>query len=325
LGISGESAGGHKIEDEGVAVADQSVLNFVGGGVTADDFGDKTRVTIAGGGTTHDILSATHTDSIARVVARGGIIVGESTPLWDILLLGVAGRYLRSDGTDLLYSTIQEADLPSNIALNKLVALTINRALESDASGVIIASAVTNTELNLLAGKTALEELSNKNIASGYAGVDANIRLLLARLPIGTAFQRYRTNTGATAIENFTEKAGFEFVIGDGVSVIPTGVKFTMRVEFDCEITRWSLMAKESGSVVVDVNRYTSLANYDAGTKASITGSDTPDLVSDKSDDSTALTGWTVVLNEGDILECEVDSVTTITQTTLSLRASKRG
>ena len=84
-------------------------------------------------------------------------------------------------------------------------------------------------------------------------------------------------------------------------------------------------MAKESGSIVIDINRYTSLANYDSGTKASITGSDTPDLVTDKADDSTALTGWTVVLNEGDILEAEVDSITTITRNTLSLRISKRG
>ena len=84
-------------------------------------------------------------------------------------------------------------------------------------------------------------------------------------------------------------------------------------------------MAKESGSIVMDINRYTSLANYDAGTKASITGTDIPDLVADKSDDSTALTGWTVILNEGDILEAEIDSISTITRNTCSLRVSKRG
>ena len=80
-----------------------------------------------------------------------------------------------------------------------------------------------------------------------------------------------------------------------------------------------------SSSIVVDINRYTSLANYDAGTKASIAGSDLPTLVSDKSNESTALTGWTTVLNQGDILEAEVDSITTATRVTISLRLNKRG
>ena len=131
--------------------------------------------------------------------------------------------------------------------------------------------------------------------------------------------------TSLTFIEFGSEESAFVFVVGNGVDVITTGIKVVLRVEFDCEITRWTMIAKESGSIVIDVNRYTSLANYDAGTKASITGTDKPDLVSDKSDDSVALTGWTVILNAGDILEAEVDSITTITRNTLSLRVTKRG
>lgn len=42
--------GGHTIEDEGVALTQRTVLNFVGAGVTAADSGGKTVVTIAGGG-----------------------------------------------------------------------------------------------------------------------------------------------------------------------------------------------------------------------------------------------------------------------------------
>jgi len=50
MGASGGGAGGHKIEDEGISVVDRDILNFVGTGVTADDFGGKTRVTITAGG-----------------------------------------------------------------------------------------------------------------------------------------------------------------------------------------------------------------------------------------------------------------------------------
>lgn len=160
------------------------------------------------------------------------------------------------------------------------------------------------------------------SIASGDIGA---LQVLNAKIALGTAFQRKRTNSGVTAIEDFTEKISIEFILDGGGSVLTTGIKGVIRIEQDCEITRWALMADQSGSIIVDINRYTSLANYDAGTKASITGTDTPDLVSDKSDDSVALTGWTVILNEGDILEYEIDSITTIERATLSLRATKRG
>lgn len=264
-----------------------------------------------------------------------------------------------------------------------MISLTASRALETDGSGFIVASAITQLELSRLAGvssaiqtqlDTKLETTSNvgagagialtkvaqdapfksfigetlkiivtnnvndltftlgssvelntnRDIANGYPSVDANIRLLLARLPIGTAFQRFRTNSGATAIENIDEEIAFAFIVGNGSDVVTTGVKVVLRVEFACEITRWTMLAKESGSMVIDINRYTSLANYDSGTKASITGTDIPTLSSDKGNDSVALTGWTVILNAGDILEAEIDSVTTITRNTLSLRAKKR-
>lgn len=52
---------------------------------------------------------------------------------------------------------IADADIDASaaIALSKLAALTANRALETDASGVISASAVTDTELNYLDGVTS--------------------------------------------------------------------------------------------------------------------------------------------------------------------------
>ena len=60
---------------------------------------------------THSLLSATHGDSTASTVTRGDIVVGTGvTPTWDDLALGAAGKVLRSDGTDLLYSTFTIPD-----------------------------------------------------------------------------------------------------------------------------------------------------------------------------------------------------------------------
>lgn len=59
-----------------------------------------------GGGTTHALLSATHTDSTASSVARGSVIVGDSTPKWVQLTVGAANTVVASDGTDTTFTTV---------------------------------------------------------------------------------------------------------------------------------------------------------------------------------------------------------------------------
>ena len=99
-------------KNSGATVGTRRRINFIeGSGITltvADDAtNEEVDVTIAstGASATHDILSATHSDSAAAAVARGAIIVGNSTPAWSRLTIGSAGKILRSDGTDLVYST----------------------------------------------------------------------------------------------------------------------------------------------------------------------------------------------------------------------------
>jgi len=59
-----------------------------------------------GGGAPHTLLSTTHTDTSAAAVARGAIITGQgASPAWARLTIGSAGTVLRSDGTDVAWST----------------------------------------------------------------------------------------------------------------------------------------------------------------------------------------------------------------------------
>lgn len=56
-------------------------------------------------GANHDILDgAVHPDSVADAVTRGSLIYGNSTPKWDELVVGAAGRVLTSDGTDISWA-----------------------------------------------------------------------------------------------------------------------------------------------------------------------------------------------------------------------------
>jgi hypothetical protein len=53
----------------------------------------------------HDILSASHGDTLAAGVARGDLIVGNLTPKWAALAKGTSGAIVTCNATDTLWST----------------------------------------------------------------------------------------------------------------------------------------------------------------------------------------------------------------------------
>lgn len=54
----------------------------------------------------HNLLSASHGDTVAQTVSRGSLIFGNSTPAWDELTIGASGTVLGSDGTDASWTNI---------------------------------------------------------------------------------------------------------------------------------------------------------------------------------------------------------------------------
>ena len=82
------------------------------------------------------------------------------------------------------------------------------------------------------------------------------------------------------------------------------------------------MVADVSGSVVVDIWS-DSFANYPPAVGDTITGSAKPTISSSNKASSTTLTGWTTALPAGHYLEVNVDSVTTITNVTLTLTVTR--
>jgi len=111
------------------------------------------------------------------------------------------------------------------------------------------------------------------------------------------------------------------FVIDGGGSAITTGVKGHIVIDGDYTITGWTVIADQSGSIVVDVNRAT-FSTFP--TTASIAGTELPTLSSVQKAEDLALTSWTTTLSARDILEFEVDSATTVTRVTVALRLVPR-
>ena len=109
-------------------------------------------------------------------------------------------------------------------------------------------------------------------------------------------------------------------IIDGGGSVITTGIQGQIEIPFNAVITQVTLLADQSGSIVVDINKGT-FANFP--TLSSITASATPTLSSAQKVQDSTLTGWTTAISAGDVLEFEVDSVTTITRCAVVLKVRK--
>jgi len=109
------------------------------------------------------------------------------------------------------------------------------------------------------------------------------------------------------------------FIIDGGGSTITTGIKGHVIVDFDCEVLEWAVVADQLGSVVVDVNRAT-FANYP--TTGSIAGTELPTISTSTKGEDRTLTTWSDI-DDGDVLEFEVDSITTCERVTVALKCRK--
>jgi len=116
-----------------VTVVDSASINFtlVGQQLTGE-------VLLAG--ITHNLLSAVHPDTVVDNVIRGDIIVGNKTPLWERLPIGADGTFLRSNGTDAGWDTIQDTDFVHNLLSLTHHGDTIPQAVTRGALVVGIAS-----------------------------------------------------------------------------------------------------------------------------------------------------------------------------------------
>lgn len=115
------------------------------------------------------------------------------------------------------------------------------------------------------------------------------------------------------------------FTIGGAGTAITTGGKgMALTVPWKCKITKWRILADVSGSIVLDVWRDT-YANYPPTNADSIMSSNKPTLSSAIKNESSTLTSWNTTLNEGDVLDVEVESASTVTKVTLELFVERIG
>ncbi len=164
--------------------------------------------------------------------------------------------------------------------------------------------------VNGLAAKTI-----KKNVSSDLAAGDILANQIITVIYDGTNFQMVGSASPVNVLS-------ISFIVDGGGSVISTGIKGDLEIPFDCTISEVTLLADQTGSIVLDIWKDT-YANYPPTASESITASAKPTITTDiKSKDST-LTGWGLSISAGDTLRINVDSVSSITRCLLSLKVVK--
>lgn len=160
-----------------------------------------------------------------------------------------------------------------------------------------------------------LSDLANASTALTNLGLTANGKSLVTAA-------NYAAMLVLLGISANVNVRNITFVIDGGGSAITTGVKGDLTVPFGCTINQVTLLADQSGSIVIDIWKDT-YANFPPTVADTITASAKPTIsAATKAQDGT-LTGWTTSITAGDTLRFNVDSITTVTRVTLSLKVTQ--
>ncbi len=122
----------------------------------------------------------------------------------------------------------------------------------------------------------------------------------------------------ATTLKTAAKTRAITFAIDGGGSALTTGIKADVYVPYACTITAVTMLADQSGSVVVDIWK-DALANYPPDNADSITSATPPTISSATNSQDTTLSSWTTSISAGDTLRFNIDSATTITRLSLTL------
>lgn len=125
------------------------------------------------------------------------------------------------------------------------------------------------------------------------------------------------------AAADITQTTAIGYAIDGGGAAIVTGLLGgSLRVPFSGTIDSVTLLADQTGSIVVDIWK-DSYASYPPTVADSICGSAKPTLSSALKSEDTTLTGWTTAIAAGDVLRFYVDSAATVQNVTLILKVTK--
>ncbi len=189
------------------------------------------------------------------------------------------------------------------------------KAISIDASGNLTCSAVSLTA-------DVSGTLPNANTTATAANTASTI---VARDGSGNfAAGTVTASLTGTASGNLTPAQApltIGVVVDGGGTTVGTGSKGYADVPVACTLASVTLLADQTGSIVIDVKRST-YAGFPTTTSL-CSGGTCPTLSSAQNSTTSTLTSWTTSLAAGDVLEFNVNSATSVQRVTLAMGCTR--
>lgn len=199
-------------------------------------------------------------------------------------------------------------------------------SLPTISSGTLLGN---STSGSATAAQTTLTALIDRAIGSTQGEILYRSATAWVPLAPGTSGQFLQTQgsaanpqwatAGGTANQAIADPT---MLIDGGGSAIQAGAQRSIYVDFACTISQVTILADQPGSLVVDL-WLVNFAGYPTTSASSIVASDPPTLSSaQKSQDST-LTGWSKTIPAGSTITYHVNSASTVTWATVTVKCIK--
>ena len=108
-----------------------------------------------------------------------------------------------------------------------------------------------------------------------------------------------------------------------GGSAITVGAECDVRLPYDMELARVTVLGDAAGSITVDVRVAANLASYPPYAVDSIVAATPPRLVSAVSSEDSSLTGWTTSLTAGSVVRFVVTACSGVNRAVVNVEGVK--
>ena len=292
--------------------------------------GDKIGIGTSGPTETLDVRGGITASD--KLYAAGGATLGNQLSV-GTTVIKTAGIYDSPLGLLLLDSGTQIAQLSDTGFIFNLNSTDIDFSVRGDVlTNLLYVNAGTNNVgINTNAPAERLHVVGGGHFTTGVTASSLTVS------GVGGITASYNSHFSAGITCDKLEVGGYwagthEEIIGisidNGNETLTTGKKGRRVIPYNCEVTDWTVISEDTGSITWDVN-WCTYANWPTTASVGMHASETPllDGANKNTSPGTIPNGkWTKrIFDAGDIIEFEIDSVSSITNCNLAIKIRRTG